>query len=240
MSEFLESLQYIDWELVWDATLDTLYMSFVTMIFTILLGVPLGILLFLLSPGQNLQNKYIYNVLSTIVNILRSFPFVILLVVMIPVTRLIIGTTIGAVGVIPPLIASAVPFFARMIENVLKGVDFGVIEACRSMGATTFQMVRLALLPEIIPGIVGAISITTISIIGLTAMAGVVGGGGLGDVAIQYGYNRYEPAMLWITVPIIILIVQVIEFIGTKLQTKLDHRKQNSSSDSSKSFNKSK
>lgn len=224
MSELLQILADLDWELIWEATVETLQMTVITMFFTVVIGLPFGILLFLLGPNQNLENKKLYAILSTIVNVLRSFPFIILLIIAFPLTRFIVGTTIGVPGVIPPLVISAVPFFARLVENVIKGVDFGVIEACRSMGATTYQMVRYALLPEIIPGVIGAITVTSVSLIGYTAMAGVVGGGGLGDVAIRYGYNRFEPAMLWVTVPIIIILVQIIEMIGTRLSKRFNHR----------------
>ncbi|MFC6277366.1 methionine ABC transporter permease [Psittacicella hinzii] len=219
-----EILDLIDFELLAEATTDTLLMVVLTMFFTVLLGLPLGLLLFLLSPGQLLENKYVYSVVSFLVNVLRSVPFIILLVVAIPLTNLLTGTTIGVKGIVPPLVISATPYFGRMVQNVLRQLDLGIIEACKSMGATTRQTVLWAIVPEAVPGILGALTVTTVSVIGYTAMGGVVGAGGLGDVAIRYGYNRFEPVMLWSTVPIIILIVQVVEYLGDKLMRKFDHK----------------
>lgn len=218
-------LELIDIHLLLEATWDTILMVVITVFFTVLFGLPLGLILFLLSPSQLLENKKLYSFISFIVNVLRSVPFIILLVVVIPLTQVITGTTIGVKGIIPPLVISAVPYFGRLIQNVLRQLDLGIIEACKSMGATSWQTVVLAIIPEAIPGIIGAITVTTVSIIGYTAMGGVVGAGGLGDVAIRYGYNRFEPVMLWSTVPIIILIVQIVEFVGDRLMRRFDHKK---------------
>ncbi|RIY32465.1 metal ABC transporter permease [Psittacicella melopsittaci] len=215
----------IDWLLLAEATYDTILMVLITVAFTVLFGLPLGVLLFLLSPGQLLESKRLYSIVSFFVNVLRSIPFIILLVIAIPLTQALTGTTIGVKGIIPPLVLSATPYFARLVQNVIRQLDLGIIEACKSMGATTWQTVYGAIIPEAIPGILGAITVTTVSIIGYTAMGGVVGAGGLGDVAIRYGYNRFEPVMLWSTVPIIVLIVQFVEFTGDRLIRKFDRKK---------------
>ncbi|RIY31480.1 methionine ABC transporter permease [Psittacicella gerlachiana] len=226
MLEFILSIwNLIDGELLIEATTDTLLMVVITVFFTVLFGLPLGLILFLLSPGQLLENKRFYSLVSFLVNILRSIPFIILLVIAIPLTQALTGTTIGVKGIIPPLVLSAAPYFARLVQNVIRQLDLGIIEACKSMGATTWQTVYGAIIPEAIPGILGAITVTTVSIIGYTAMGGVVGAGGLGDVAIRYGYNRFEPVMLWATVPIIVVIVQLVEYTGDKLIRKFDRKR---------------
>lgn len=214
----------IDFQLIWEATLETLQMIMVSTGFTVLFGLPLGILLFIISPGQILESRKLYNVIATLVNILRSIPFIIILVIAMPLTRIITGTTIGVPGVIPPLVISATPYFARLVQNIVKEMDMGIVEACKSMGATTWQTVKWAILPEVTSPIIGAVTVTAISIVGYTAMAGVVGGGGLGDVAIRFGYNRFEPVMLWSTVPILVIIVQVIQYFGDKFMQRYNRR----------------
>ncbi|MEK1940339.1 MAG: methionine ABC transporter permease [Pseudomonas sp.] len=207
----------VDWIEIWQATLDTLSMLGGSMVFTVLLGLPLGVLLFLTGPRQMFEQKGLYALLSVIVNILRSVPFVILLIVMIPLTVLITGTSLGVAGAIPPLVVGATPFFARLVETALREVDRGIIEATQAMGATTRQIVVNALLPEALPGIVAAITVTAITLVSYTAMSGLIGGGGLGDLAVRYGYQRYQTDVMVVTVILLLILVQVLQTVGDKL-----------------------
>ncbi|WP_028357432.1 methionine ABC transporter permease [Brackiella oedipodis] len=207
----------IDWDLIIEATIDTLLMTGWSLLFTVIIGLPLGVYLFLCSPGQLLENKAIYQVLSIIVNILRSVPFIILLIVMIPVTRVLVGSTLGVSGAIPSLVVGTAPFFARLIETVLRELDPGISEACRAMGANSRQTILWALLPEAKPGIVSAVIVTAIALIGYSAMSGVIGGGGLGDVAIRFGYQRYQTEVMIVTVLVLVVMVQIIQSIGDAL-----------------------
>jgi D-methionine transport system permease protein len=167
---------------------------------------------------------WIYSLLSFLVNVLRSVPFLILLILLIPATRAIVGTSLGVQGSIPPLVIAAAPFFARLIENLLREVDRGVFEACRSMGATTRQIVIWALLPETFPGILAAIVVTAVALVGYSAMSGVIGGGGLGDLAVRYGYQRFNTPVMLVTVAILVVIVQVIQVLGDRLVARFTHR----------------
>ncbi len=207
----------VDWIEIWQATLDTLSMLGGSMVFTVLLGLPLGVLLFLTGPRQMFEQKGLYALLSVVVNILRSVPFVILLIVMIPLTVLITGTSLGVAGAIPPLVVGATPFFARLVETALREVDRGIIEATQAMGATTRQIVVNALLPEALPGIVAAITVTAITLVSYTAMSGLIGGGGLGDLAVRYGYQRYQTDVMVVTVILLLILVQVLQTVGDKL-----------------------
>ncbi|HEY8608210.1 MAG TPA: methionine ABC transporter permease [Noviherbaspirillum sp.] len=207
----------IDWFDIGQATLDTLTMTGVSLAFTVLLGLPLGVLLFLTGRGQLLEQRGLYAVLSLAVNVLRSLPFIILLIVMIPVTVVLVGTSLGVEGTIPPLVAATTPFFARLVENVLREVDRGVIEACQAMGAKTHQIVIHALLPEALPGLLAAGTVTTIALVSYAAMSGVVGGGGLGDLALRYGYQRFQTDVMLVTVAILVVLVQLLQFCGDRL-----------------------
>src|SRR5690606_28215590 len=192
--------------------------------FTILIGLPLGIVLFLTSKGQWLENRFIYGVLSLITNVLRSVPFIILLIVMIPITLWMVGTSLGVRGTIPPLVAAAAPFFARLTENVLREIDRGIIEACHAMGADTRQMVGWAILPEALTGLVGAVTVTAIMLVGYSAMSGVIGGGRLGDLAVRFGYPRFLTVATVVTVSILVAMVEILEGFGDWLVRRLDHR----------------
>ncbi|NLA52212.1 MAG: ABC transporter permease [Alcaligenaceae bacterium] len=214
----------VDWALIGEATVDTLIMTGWSLFFTVLIGLPLGIYLFLCSDRQLLANKPVYQVLSLVVNVLRSVPFLILLIVLIPFTRFIMGSALGVPGAIPPLVVGAAPFFARLVENVLRELDPGISEACKAMGATPRQTVFYALLPEATTGIISAVIVTAITLIGYTAMSGVVGGGGLGDIAIRYGYQRYLVEVMVITVVILVLMVQVIQMLGDRLVLKMNRK----------------
>lgn len=218
------NFQRVDWGLIGEATLDTLIMTGWSLFFTVLIGLPLGVYLFLCNERQLLANKPVYQVLSLVVNVLRSVPFLILLIVLIPFTRFVMGTALGVPGSIPPLVVGAAPFFARLVENVLRELDPGISEACKAMGATPRQTVFYALLPEATTGVISAIVVTAITLIGYTAMSGVVGGGGLGDIAIRYGYQRYQVEVMLITVVILVVMVQLIQMFGDRLVSKLNRK----------------
>ncbi|WP_225775690.1 methionine ABC transporter permease [Pseudomonas sp. Marseille-Q5115] len=213
----MEFFANIDWSDIWLATVDTLLMLGGSLLFTVLLGLPLGVLLFLCGPRQLFEQRGMYALLSFVVNVLRSLPFIILLIVMIPLTILITGTSLGIAGAIPPLVVGATPFFARLVETALREVDRGIIEATQSMGATTRQIILNALLPEARPGIFAAITVTAITLVSYTAMAGLVGAGGLGDLAIRFGYQRFQTNVMIVTVVLLIVLVQVLQSIGDRL-----------------------
>ncbi|AMP15616.1 methionine ABC transporter permease [Collimonas pratensis] len=207
----------IDWADIWQATWETLAMTGFSLLFTILLGLPLGILLFITGKRQLLEQRGIYRVLSLIVNVLRSVPFLILLIVMIPVTVLLVGTSLGVLGAIPPLVLGTAPFFARLVENVLREIDRGVVEACQAMGANKRQIIFGALLPEALPGLIAATTVTAIALMSYAAMSGVIGGGGLGDLAIRFGYQRFQTEVMVTTVAVLVVLVQVLQFSGDRL-----------------------
>src|SRR5690606_3323573 len=217
-------LPNVDWAEIGYASLDTLNMLGGSMLFTVVLGLPLGVLLFLTSPRQMFEQKAFYGFLSLLVNILRSVPFVILLIVMIPFTVIITGTSLGVAGAIPPLVVGATPFFARLVETALREVDRGIIEATQSMGATTRQIVISALLPEALPGIIAGITVTAITLVSYAAMSGVIGGGGLGDLAIRYGYQRFQTDVMIVTVVLLLIIVQILQMVGDKLVIHFSRR----------------
>lgn len=207
----------IDWGDIWQATWETLAMTGFSLLFTILLGLPLGILLFITGKRQLLEQRGIYRVLSLIVNVLRSVPFLILLIVMIPVTVILVGTSLGVQGAIPPLVLGTAPFFARLVENVLREIDRGVVEACQAMGANKRQIIFGALLPEALPGLIAATTVTAIALMSYAAMSGVIGGGGLGDLAIRFGYQRFQTEVMVTTVAVLVVLVQVLQFSGDRL-----------------------
>ncbi len=207
---------FIDPEII-QATKDTLVMLGLSTLFTIVIGLPLGIIVFLCSEGQLLSNKLMYTILSTVINIFRSIPFVILMIMLIEVTRFIVGTSIGVRGTIPPLVIAAAPFFARLVETSLREVDKGVIEAAQAMGASPNQIIWRVLLPESRPGLIAGITITVVTLVSYTAMSGIIGGGGLGDLAIRYGYQRFDTEVMLITVFIIIVLVQILQMLGDRL-----------------------
>jgi len=207
----------VDWSEIGQACLDTLAMLGGSLLLTILLGLPLGVLLFLTSPGQVWQNRAVSGVLALAVNLLRSVPFIILLIVMIPLTVLLVGTSLGVAGAIPPLVVGAAPFFARLVETALREVDRNTIEAVQAMGATTRDLVFRALLPEALPGIIAAATVTAIALVSFTAMAGAVGAGGLGDLAIRFGYQRFQTDVMLVTVVLLLVLVQFLQMTGDRL-----------------------
>jgi D-methionine transport system permease protein len=213
----IELLTDIDWTDIGQATIETLIMTGVSLSFTILLGLPLGVLLFLTGRRQLLEQPQVYALLSFVVNLLRSVPFLILLIVMIPVTLVLMGTSLGIEGTIPPLVAGATPFYARLVENTLRDVDRGIIEACQAMGARTWQIVLQALLPEALPGLIAGATVTTIALVSYAAMSGVIGGGGLGDLALRFGYQRFRTDVMFITVAILVVLVQLLQLLGDRM-----------------------
>ena len=213
----LELLLAIDWAEIGVATFETLTMVGGSLFFTVLFGLPLGIVLFVTGPRQPLANRPLYGFLSLVVNLLRSMPFVILLILMIPVTVALVGTSIGVSGAIPPLVVGATPFFARLVENVLREVDRGIIEASQSMGASLSQTIFGAVLPEAFPGLLAATTVTAIALVSYAAMSGVIGGGGLGDLAIRFGYQRFQTDVMFVTVAILLVLVQLIQAFGDRL-----------------------
>lgn len=218
------SVSNIDWSEIGQATIDTLSMLGGSLVLTIALGLPLGVILFLTGKGQMLENKIANGLLSLLVNILRSVPFVILLIVMIPLTVALVGTSLGVAGAIPPLVVGAAPFFARLVETALREVDKGVIEASFAMGAKRRQVVLGALLPEALPGLVAAATVTAVALVSYTAMAGVVGAGGLGDLAIRFGYQRFQTDVMIVTVVLMLVLVQVLQMIGDAVVRRVSHR----------------
>lgn len=214
----------VDWPEIGRATVDTLLMLGGSLVLTILLGVPLGVLLYLSGKGRLASNPVLNAVLSFVVNVLRSVPFIILLIVMLPVTVLLVGTSLGVAGAIPPLVVGAAPFYARLVETALREVDKGVVEATQAMGGSTFQIVTRALLPEALPGVIAGATVTAIALVSYTAMAGVVGAGGLGDLAVRFGYQRFQTDVMVVTVVLLLILVQVLQMIGDRLVAAVSHR----------------
>ena len=208
--------------LVGTATVQTLVMVFFSTLFSVILGLPLGVLICVTDPATGIMPKPVLNqVLNRTVDVLRSFPFLILMIVLFPLSRLIIGTTIGTSATIVPLSIAAAPFVARIIETALKEIDPGVIQAARSMGSTNMQIILKVMIPEALPSLVDGITLTIINVIGYSAMAGTIGGGGLGDLAIRYGYQRFRIDVLIAAVIVILILVGLIQMIGTKISQNL-------------------
>ena len=203
----------------------TIYSTILATLFALIIGLPLGVLLVIGEEGGvRPLPKPVMTVLNTIINILRSIPFLILMIMVIPLSRVIVGTSIGTKGMIVPLVISAFPFISRLMESALREIDPGVIEAAQSMGASPFQIVMKVMLPETFPGIVGQITTAITTIMGYGAMAGSIGGDGLGKIAISYGYNRYKPLVMLIAVIFLVVLVIIFQTIGTKISTGSDKR----------------
>ncbi|MGY3944064.1 methionine ABC transporter permease [Aeromonas tecta] len=210
--------------LLFTALGDTLIMVFASALFGYVLGLPLGMALYVTKAGQSLANPRLNRTLGIVVNVGRSVPFIILLVAITPMTRVITGTSIGTIAAIVPLTIGAVPFIARLVEGALMEVPDGLLEAAKAMGAKPLQIIVKVLLPEALPGIFNSVIITLVTLVNYSAMAGAIGGGGLGDVAIRYGYQRYEPVVMWVTVAILVVLVQLIQSAGERLVKQYDHR----------------
>lgn len=210
--------------MVAEGTWVTLYMTLASTLIAYLLGLPMGIALVVTAPGGLKPNKIIYKILDVVVNIVRSIPFLILLMLLIPLTKLIVGRSYGATATIVPLSMAAAPFVARLVESSLLEVDHGVVEAAQSMGAGTWSIIWKVLLAEARTSLIVGATISLGTILGYSAMAGVVGGGGLGDIAIRYGYYRYQADIMIVTVVLLVALVQILQIIGTRLSKKLDRR----------------
>lgn len=211
------------WPDLWAAFGETMYMMAVSGAISFVFGLIFGVILTVIAPGRILHSKVVYNVLDKVINVFRSIPFIILLAALIPLTRLIVGRAIGTSGAIVPLIFGTVPFFSRQIESALVEVDHGLIEAAQSMGESPARIIFRVYLKESIPGIVRGTTITFISLVGLTAMAGAVGGGGLGDFAIRYGYNRNQVDITYATVVILVAVVSLIQALGNLIIKRTTH-----------------
>lgn len=212
------------WTLIFQSTLQTLQMVFFSTIFSILLGLPLGILLCVTRPEEHggiMPKPVLNSILDKIVNVLRSFPFIILMIILFPLSRLLVGTTIGTTATIVPLSIAAAPFASRVIETSLKEVDTGVVQAARSMGSTNRQIIFKVMIPEAMPSLVSGVTLTIINLVGYSAMAGAIGGGGLGDLAIRYGYQRTRTDVMIVAVVIILVLVELIQFIGNKISAQI-------------------
>ena len=216
---------YSTWLMLGEGLIDTLYMTLFSTALAYLLGLPMGLLLVITEKDSILPLPTFNKVLSIIINLMRSIPFLIFLVWVMPITRAIVGTTIGSTATVVPLVLAAAPFIARMVESSIKEVDHGVIEAAQSMGATRAQIVWKVLLPEAMPSLIVGATISVTTILGYSAMAGFVGGGGLGDIAIRFGYYRYDDEIMLITVIILVLVVQVLQEIGMRIANTSDRRK---------------
>lgn len=205
------------WPRIAEATNETLLMVFISLALACLIGIPLGIALVVTREGGLIENGPVFNVLNVIVNIFRSVPFIILLVAILPVTRFIVGTSIGTAAAVVPLVFFSAPFVARLVESSLLEVNTGVVEAAQAMGATNWQIIYRVLIPEALSSITLNLTIATIGLVGASAMAGFVGGGGLGDLAIAYGYQRFETDIMIVTVVLLVVLVQFVQMIGNFL-----------------------
>ncbi|WP_064602277.1 methionine ABC transporter permease [Photobacterium sp. J15] len=211
-------------ELLISALGETLIMVFVSGLIGFAIGIPAGVALHLTKKNGLLENKALNQILGTITNIGRSIPFIILLVAIIPFTRFVVGSSIGTAAAIVPLTVGAIPFIARLVEGALLEVPGGLVEAAQAMGATPRQIISKVLLPEALPGIINAVTITLVTLVSYSAMAGTVGGGGLGDVGIRYGYQRFDGTVMLITVIMLVVLVQLIQSLGDHLVKRVDHR----------------
>ena len=217
------SPQLID--LLITSLLDTLLMVGVASAIAVLVGIPLGVILTVTARGSMLENQPVNHALGAVINATRSVPFVILMVAIIPFTRLVAQTSIGTTAAIVPLSVAAIPFMARIAENAMREVDPGLITAARAMGASPMQIIMKVLLPEALPGLIAATIVTVVSLIGYSAMAGAIGGGGLGDLAIRYGYERYETRVMFEVIVILIALVSIVQFTGEWLSRRADHKR---------------
>jgi len=207
------------------ATWETIYMVLTSTVISYLIGLPLGVILVITAKGHILEKNGVNRILGWVINATRSVPFIIFLILLIPLTRLIVGTSIGTVASIVPLTLAAIPFVARMVETSLKEIEWGLIEAALSMGASTWTIITQVLLPEAKPSLLLGVAITTINLVGYSAMAGIVGGGGLGTLAYYYGYQRYDNSIMWATVIVLIVLVQGVQMLGDDLAGKLANKR---------------
>ena len=218
------SFPNVNWDNMWTATVETLYMSVFALLFTFLFGILLGLLLYLTDRGGLWENKIVQAVTAAYVNVFRSIPFIILIVLLIPLTRIVVGTMLGPSAALPALIIGAAPFYARMVEIALREIDKGVIEASKSMGANNRQIIFKVLLPESMPALISGLTVTAIALVSYTAMAGVIGAGGLGDLAYRDGFQRRNTDIILMATLIVLMIVFIFQFIGDRFTNKLDKR----------------
>ena len=211
----------VDQSQILEALWETLYMTGASFVFSLVIGLPLGILLVVTRKGHLLENEAVFNVLNIVINIFRSVPFIILMVAIIPLTRIIVGTSIGTAAAIVPLVFYAGPYIARLIENSLLEVDKGVIEAAQALGASPGQIIFRFLIPEALSSLVLALTIAIVGLIGASAMAGAIGGGGLGDLAITYGYQRFDTLVMLLTVAILVVLVQGVQSLGNLMSRRV-------------------
>ncbi|MFJ6210148.1 methionine ABC transporter permease [Lysinibacillus sp. NPDC092081] len=214
----------VDWEKMWDATYETLYMTTISTVITFILGLVIGILLFLSSPNQLWANKLVNFLTGSIVNIFRSIPFIVLIILLIPFTKFLLGTIRGADAALPALIIGAAPFYARMVLISLREIDKGVIEAARSMGAKTSTIIWKVLIPESLPALISGLTVTAVALVGYTAMAGIIGAGGLGNLAFLDGFQRNRQDVTLMATILILIVVFIIQWIGDMITVKTDKR----------------
>lgn len=217
-------LPNVQWETMWAATVETLYMTGVAVAATFVLGIVLGLLLFLTAKGNLWENRFVNTVIAAFVNIFRSIPFIILIILLIPFTTWLVGTMIGANAALPALVIGAAPFYARMVEIALREIDKGVIEAAQAMGASTWTIIWKVLLPESLPALVSGITVTAVSLVSYTAMAGAIGAGGLGNLAYLEGFQRSRNDVTFVATVLVLVIVFVIQLIGDVVTSKIDKR----------------
>lgn len=220
----LSLLPNVRWDKMYDATVETIYMTFIASICVFFLGLIIGLVLFLTGPNQLLENKWINRILSALVNIFRSIPFVILVILLLPFTKWLVGTMLGPNAAMPALIIGAAPFYGRLVEIALREIDKGVIEASVAMGASIWTIIGKVLIPESLPALISGITVTTISLVGYTAMAGVIGAGGLGNLAYLDGFQRSRMDVVFVATVIILIIVFIIQQIGDIVTKKIDKR----------------
>lgn len=222
--EEMLSFKNVDWNELLKATNETLYMTLVSTVYVFVIGLVLGLFLYLTSPGRSLENKGVNAFLSTIINVFRSIPFIILLALLMPFTKVLMGTILGPKGAIPTLVISAAPFYARLVAIALHEIPSGVVEAAESMGATTRQVIVKVLIPESLPALVSGITVTAIALVGSTAVAGVIGAGGLGNLAYMIGFTRNKQDIIFVATVAILVVVFVIQAIGDFAVKRIDKR----------------
>ncbi|MET4693668.1 methionine ABC transporter permease [Endozoicomonas lisbonensis] len=210
------------WALLARSLWETIYMTGLSGLMSFVFGIPLGVLLYITKPGRFMASPVVNMVLGAVVNATRSVPFIILMVAIIPLTRMLVGTSIGTTAAIVPLTLAAIPFVARIAEGAINEVPGGLIEAAQAMGATPLQIITRVLLPEARPGLINGMTITLVTLVGYSAMAGAIGGGGLGDLGIRYGYQRFDGVIMLATVVVLIVLVQLVQSAGDRLQTHFD------------------
>jgi D-methionine transport system permease protein len=220
----MASIEMVKWDQLWEATLETLYMTSISVFTTFILGLVLGLMLFLTGKGNLWENRTVNVIIAAFVNIFRSIPFIILIVLLIPFTKLLVGTMLGANAALPALIIGAAPFYARMVEIALREIDRGVIEASQSMGATHGHIIFKVLIPESLPALISGLTVTAISLVSFTAMAGVIGAGGLGHFAYLEGFQRNRPIVTLVATIAILILVFIIQFIGDYFTKRTDKR----------------